>query len=128
MLNAIIENCVQIVASLLLMLIGVAGTWLTAKIGKRVELSNISLAMDELFSAVSDTVAELQQTLVEGMKAAAADHKLSQDEIDILTIKLRNGALKRLSPAAIGVLNAAGVDISAMIKGMGERAVLNLKK
>ena len=41
MTEVIIENAVQIVATLLITLIGVLGAWLTAKIGKREELKNI---------------------------------------------------------------------------------------
>ena len=64
--EAIINLIAQVIATLLITLIGVLGAWLTAKIGKRVELSNINKAKDELIIAAQQTVMELQQTVVEG--------------------------------------------------------------
>ena len=69
--NVIIETVVQIVATLLITLIGVLGTWLTAKIAKKHELANIAAATDEATKAAQTTVLELQQTTVEAMKAAS---------------------------------------------------------
>ena len=60
MTNVIIENLVQIVATLIVTLIGVLGAWLTAKIAKRAELSNISTATDEAIRAAQTTVLELR--------------------------------------------------------------------
>lgn len=81
MTNVIIENLVQIVATLIVTLIGVLGAWLTAKIAKRAELSNISTATDEAIRAAQTTVLELQQTTVDKLKAASADGKLTKAEI-----------------------------------------------
>lgn len=123
----IIENLVQVAVALLLTLVGVLGTWLTGKIGKRAELLNLQLAVEALFGAVSCTVSELQQTVVDGMKAAAADGKLSEEEMRVLRIKLYDGALRKLNPAAMGVLNAAGMDLSELIRGFGEAIVQGRK-
>lgn len=128
MTEVIIENAVQIVATLLITLIGVLGVWLTAKIGKREELKNISAATEEATKAAEKTVLELQQTTVEGLKKASADGKLSKDEINELGKMLVNGALAKMSDAAKGVLNAAGVDITAIIKGAGEALIAESKK
>ena len=88
MQDTIITIAAQVIATLLITLIGVFGAWLTAKIGKRVELTNINKAKDELIAAAQQTVLELQQTVVEGMKAAAEDGKLSDDEVDNPSIKI----------------------------------------
>ena len=56
MQDAIINIFAQVVATLLITLIGVFGAWLTAKIGKRVELTNINKAKDELIEAAQQTV------------------------------------------------------------------------
>ena len=125
--EVIIEKAVQIVATLLVTLIGVLGAWLTAKIGKREELKNIGAATDEAVSAAQTTVLELQQTTVEGLKKARADGKLSKDEINDLGKMLVDGALAKMSDAAKGVLNAAGVDITAIIKGAGEAMIASMK-
>lgn len=81
MTNVIIENLVQIAATLLITLIGVLGAWLSTKLAKREELKNISTATNEVIHAAQQTVLELQQTTVEGMKKAHADGKLTKDEI-----------------------------------------------
>ena len=67
MTNVIIENLVQIAATLLITLIGVLGAWLSTKLAKREELKNISTATNEVIHAAQQTVLELQQTTVEGM-------------------------------------------------------------
>lgn len=81
MTNVIIENLVQIAATLLITLIGVLGAWLSTKLAKREELKNISTATNEVIHAAQQTVLELQQTTVEGMKKAHEDGKLTKDEI-----------------------------------------------
>ena len=80
----IIELVAKIVGMLLVTAIGVAGTWLTAKIAKRNELANIAAATDEAVGAAQRVVLELQQTVVEGMKASCEDGKLSDSEIEAL--------------------------------------------
>ena len=53
MYEIIMETGVEIVAALLLTLIGVLGTWLTAKISKQKELVNIATATGEVVNAAS---------------------------------------------------------------------------
>lgn len=128
MMDVIIENAVAIVATLLMTLIGVLGTWLTAKLAKREELTNINAAQQEAIKAAQITVGELQQTLVEGLKASHEDGKLTKEEIEALGKMLVDNALKKMSASAIGVLNAAAVDITALIKGAGEDWIQKLKQ
>ncbi len=126
MQDAIINIVAQVVATLLITLIGVLGAWLTAKIGKRVELTNINKAKDELIIAAQQTVMELQQTVVEGMKAAAKDGKLTENEITELSIMLLNKTKQKMSLPAIQLLEAAAVDVNAMIRGAGEALIAEL--
>lgn len=128
MTNVIIENLVQIVATLIVTLIGVLGAWLTAKIAKRAELSNISTATDEAIRAAQTTVLELQQTTVDKLKAASADGKLTKAEIAELGKMLIDGLMEKMSDAAKNVLNSAGVDITAIIKGAGEALIASMKE
>lgn len=125
--EVIIETAVQIVAALILTLIGVLGTWLTAKIAKRNELANINAATNEAIGAAQLTVLELQQTVVDGWKAASADGKLSDDEIKQLGTMLIDKTMEKMSDSAKNLLTAAGVDITAIIKGAGEAMVQNMK-
>lgn len=126
MQDTIITIAAQVVATLLITLIGVLGAWLTSKIGKRVELTNINKAKDELIIAAQQTVLELQQTVVEGMKAAAADGKLSEEEITELSIMLLNKTKAKMSLSAIQLLEAAAVDVNALIRGAGEALIAEL--
>ena len=126
MQDTIITIVAQVISTLLITLIGVLGAWLTAKIGKRVELTNINKAKDELILAAQQTVMELQQTVVEGMKAAAKDGKLTEDEITELSIMLLNKTKQKMSLPAIQLLEAAAVDVNAMIRGAGEALIAEL--
>ena len=126
--EVIMETVVQIVGALLLTLIGVLGTWLTAKIGKHQELRNISTATTEAISAAQLTVLELQQTVVDGWKAANEDGKLTDEEINELGYLLVNKTVEKMSDSAVKLLVSAGVDITAIIKGAGEEMVLRMKR
>lgn len=125
--NIIIETVVQIFAALLLMLISLLGTWLTAKLAKRTELANIAAATDEATRVAQQTVLELQQTVVDNLKAASADGKLTKEEIAELKELLLDGAMDKLSDTAKNMLTAAGVDISAVIRGAGEAFIRQMK-
>ena len=84
MTNVIIENLVSVFATLLIMLIGVLGTWLTAQISKTQHLGNIKIAVESVISMAQLTAQELQQTLVEELKHANADNKLTKEEMEKL--------------------------------------------
>ena len=124
----IIETAVQIFGTLLITLIGVFGAWLTAKIAKRTELTSISAATNEVIGAAQLTVLELQQTVVEGWKAASADGKLSQDEVAELGKLLVQKTMEKMSDSAKNLLTSAGVDITAIIVGAGEAMIQNMKR
>lgn len=121
--EAIISLIAQVISTILITLIGVLGAWLTTKIGQRVELSNINKAKDELIIAAQQTVMELQQTVVEELKDKAADGKLTEEEITELGFLLVDKTKKKMSLSAIGVLEAASVDITALIRGAGEALI-----
>ena len=123
MSEAIISLIAQVISTLLITLIGVLGAWLTTKIGQRVELSNINKAKDELIIAAQQTVMELQQTVVEELKDKAADGKLTEEEITELGFLLVDKTKEKMSLSAIGVLEAASVDIVALIRGAGEALI-----
>lgn len=128
MIEIIIENVVQIAATLLITLIGVLGAWLTAKISKSKELANIATATDEVIRAAQTTVLELQQTTVDGWKKANADGKLTKEEITELGKLLLEGTMAKMSDTSKNLLNAAGVDLSAIITGVGEALIAQIKK
>ena len=125
--TVIIETVVSIAANLAVTLIGVLGAWLLAQIGKTQQLNTISTAVGELTAAAEQTVLELQQTVVDGLKEAHADGKLTQEEIGDLGKKLLDGALAKMSDSGISVLKAANVDINAIVTGAGEALIAKMK-
>jgi len=128
MTNVILENIVNIFATLLIMLIGVLGTWLTAQISKTQRLGNIKVAAEDVINMAQLTAQELQQTVVEELKHANADNKLTKDEIEKLGILLLDKTKEKLSVPTYDLLNAAGVDIEAIIRGAGEAWIQEIKK
>ena len=125
--TVIIETAVSIVANLAVTLIGVFGAWLLSRLAKTQQLNTISTAVGELTTAAEQTVLELQQTVVDGLKAASADGKLTQDEIEDLGKKLLEGTMTKMSDTGIGVLKAANVDINAIVTGAGEALIAKMK-
>ena len=126
--TVIIETIVSVLANLAVTLIGVLGAWLVAQIGKTQQLKTINAAVGELTNAAETTVLELQQTVVDGLKAASADGKLSKDEIAELGTLLLEGALRKMSDSGIAVLKAANVDINAIVTGAGEALIARMKR
>ena len=116
-----------ILSNLAVTLIAVLGAWLMAQIGKAQELKTINTAIGQLTSAAETTVLELNQTTVDGLKAASADGKLTKEEITMLGKKLLEGTLAKMSESAIGVLKAANVDVNNLVKGAGEALIARIK-
>lgn len=127
MLDILIENGVSIVATLVITLIGVFGAWLEAKLAKKTELENINAAQQEVIAMAKQTVGELQQTLVEELKAASADGKLTNAEVVSLGEKLYNKTQAKISAAAKSILQAANVDLGTLIRGAAEDWILTLR-
>ena len=128
MLDVVIEEAVKVFGTLLIMLIGVLGTWLTTKIAKKVEFQNIAKAVEVLTEMAQQTVGELEQTLVGDMKAAAIDGKLTEEEITQLGIMLYNITVKKMSAPMMDCLKGASVDIQALITSDGEDWINTLRK
>ena len=124
----LIENAVNIAAAFFIALIGVFGAWLTAKLGKATQLDTVNRAQQELIKLAQITVGELKQTVVDGMKAASKDGKLTTDEIAKLGQLLYEKTTAKLSASAMDVLTAAQVDISALITGTAEHLIGQMKE
>ena len=126
--DILIENAVNIAAAFFIALIGVFGAWLTAKLGKATQLDTVNRAQQELIKLAQITVGELKQTVVDGMKAASKDGKLSKEEIAQLGQMLFEKTTAKLSASAMDVLTAAQVDISALISGTAEHLIGQMKE
>ena len=128
MTDVVFEVVIHVIEAALLMAITIFGAWLTSIIGKKTALTNINIAKDEVIGAAQLTVEELQQTVVEGLKAAHEDGKLTKDEIAVLGQKLLDGTFAKMSVPTAQLLEAAGVDLVNLIRGAGEAWLLELKK
>ena len=123
----LIQNTVNIAAAFFIALIGVFGAWLTAKLGKSTQLDTVNRAQQELIKLAQITVGELKQTVVDGMKTAHKDGKLTKEEIAQLGQLLFEKTTAKLSASAMDVLTAAQVDISALITGTAEQMIGGMK-
>ena len=125
--DILIENAVNIIAAFFIALIGVFGAWLTAKLGKATQLDTVNRAQQELIKLTQITVGELKQTIVDGMKAAHKDGRLTKEEITQLGQLLFDKTTAKLSASAMDVLRAAQVDVSALITGAAEQLIAGMK-
>ena len=128
MMDAIMINAVELTASLLMMLLGVLGTWLSLKIGKKQELAALNGAVSEAVGMARLTVDELQQTVVDGLKAGRADGRLTKQEITMLSEKLWSMTLEKMSAPAVSLLEAAKVDLRGLIQGAAEAWIREMQE
>ena len=126
MSDTIVSVLVEVAATLLITLIGVLGTWLTTKIAKKQQLAGIAAATEQVIQAAQITVGELQQTGVEKLKAAGGG-KLTEAQIAELGELLKTKTLEKLSNPALTLLEAAAVDVQALICGAGENCLNKFK-
>ncbi len=122
-----IKTGLDVIEAACVMLLTVAGTAWAAKNKDKAYLQNINIAFDNVFKMAKITVGELKQTVVDGMKAAADDGKLSDEQIQELQGELLAKTLEKLDAPTKDVLAAAGADICAIIAGVGEDWVRELK-
>lgn len=70
---------------------------------------------------------ELQQTVVDGLKEAASDGKLTPEEVSVLNVTLLDLVKAKMAQPAIDLLSAAQIDVNALIAGMAEAAIKKMK-
>lgn len=128
MREVIIEVIVQVIGALLMGVIGVAFAYLTKLVGKTKELEHVASAMDELENVVTTVVGDLQQTIVENLKAASADGKLSQEDIYDLGKLLVMKVKEQLSNPASTTIQAAGIDMTEAIHSIAEAYIARIKR
>lgn len=125
--GVLIEQTVTTVARLLEALVLAYGAWALEKFGKNKKLQNLSLANDKVVKLVKQTVRELNQTIVNQLKAEAFDGKLTGDQIDDLNARLLTTVKAKLDEATIELITAAGADLDALITGECEAYLDTLK-
>ena len=128
MSDVIIENAVRIIAALLMMLISVGGAYLTALISRTEKLKGISIATGQIVEAALQTAGELQQTVVNELKAKSVDGKLSKEDIAKLGEDVVVLTLAKLTQPTKDLINGAGGDIEAIIHGATEAWLEEIKR
>lgn len=121
--NMVMPYALEIVATLVIAVIGVVGAWVTAKIGQRTQLTNIGQAIAQVVHAAQLTVGELQQTTVDAWKEAAPDGKLTAEQIATLQRDLLNKTAAKLSAPVVRLLEATKTDVNAIITGAAENMI-----
>ena len=122
-----ISSVLSVVAQLAVAGLSVGLTWCVTRIAKTEKFKSISEVLTQLSTTVEDTVGELQQTGVDGLKAAASDGKLTPEEVSALNAKLLDLVKAKMAQPAIELLSAAQIDINALIIGMAESAIKKMK-
>lgn len=128
LLMVLMENLIEILFMILSTLVAGFFAWVMSKVGKREELEGIAAATENVANITAITIGELQQTVVNDLKAIAEDGKLSAEEIQTLNRKLIDKTLEKMSDPVFTLLNNSGVDVIALIKGAGEDWINSLKE
>lgn len=126
--DAAIKLAVDIIGAAALAAISIVGTWITLQFGKSKKLQNITQATWNAVQLAQQTVPELQADIVDDLKKASKDGKLSKDEVTMITEKLLERTKQKMSAAVSNLLTAAAVDVDALIIGAGKEAVEQMKK
>ena len=121
------EQGVRLLARLLESVILIAATWVLSKIGKKEQLQNITTAFEQLTELARQTVGELQQVFVDDWKRTG-DGKLTPEQITTLQSELLRLTKEKLSDPARALIEAAGMDLNAIIIGEAEAWIRDLKQ
>ena len=127
MQEILVESVLQIVTRAVLILLSLAGTWAATRLAKTQKFQSLSAAVTEATAMAQQTVSALQQTLVDGWKAAAPDGKLSDEQIALLNQKLLEITKSKMSDAAIKLILGANQDLNAIIQDAGEAWLRQIK-
>lgn len=128
MREAMIQVVTEVMFTTLMAVIAVLFAYLSKLFAKSKRLEHVALAMNELEGVVTNIVGDLQQTVVDGLKEASEDGKLSKNDIEWLGKQLIEKATKQISVPAAETLVAAGVDIEGMIHSIAEAWIAEIKR
>lgn len=128
MREVIIEVTVKVMGAIVMGVLGVVFAYLGKLAGKSKKLDHISAAMCELEKVVKTVVGDLQQTVVEKLKADSEDGKLTPDEIESLGSMLLYKVANQLSVPAGETITAAGIDLENAIHSIAEAYIEKIKR
>ena len=125
-MTVFVEYLAELLAVAAVSLIGYYGSKLLSKMREQEGLENISIATEQVLSAVQATVLELQQTFVEDWKKAQ-NGKLTEEQINTLRDKVIEITSAKLSKPTLDLLASAKVDIIVLITSTAEAYILQMK-
>lgn len=125
--DTLLQYLAEVVAILVIGLLGIFGTWLLNKMKEKKGLENIALATEQVIEAAQSTVLELQQTFVNDWKCAQ-NGKLTVDQINALKQHVLTITLSKLGQPTLNLLEGVKIDVSSMITSTAEAYILELKK
>jgi hypothetical protein len=126
--GAAIKVALNVIEALALSAVSIFGAWWAAKAKNKTELQNINIAMRNVETVVRQTVGELKQTVVDSMKDAADNGKLTESQVDDLKRRLLTMTLGKLDSPTVNLLEAAGMDLCAFITGAAESWIAEQKE
>ncbi len=100
----------------------------TEQISKQVKNENVKQYVSLLNGVVVDVVSELNQTTVDGLKAASSDGKLTKEDADKIKNEAFSKVLTILGSKGKDALKLLYEDVDALIKSRIERTVRYLKR
>lgn len=109
--------------AVLIPLVKAAFAWLKSK----TENEAIKAALDEAQTVADTVVTSLQQTVVDGLKAKAADGKLTADDAASVAEMATQQFFDDISDKSLELLESHTMDIEAYIKRVIESQLLKLK-
>lgn len=127
MQEILVESVLRIVTQAVFILLSLFGTWAAMRLAKTQKFQALSAAVTEATAMAQQTVSALQQTLVDGWKAAAPDGKLTDEQIALLNQKLLEITKSKMSDAAIKLILGANKDLNAIIQDAGEAWLRKIK-
>ena len=125
--GVLIEQGVNTIYRLIWAVTLAVGAWMLDKIGKNAKMKNVSLAVQNVLEITRQTVEELQQTIVNDLKASRPGGKLTPEDIDDLGFRLLNIVKIKADAASQELIIASGADLDALITGECEAFLNRLK-
>lgn len=99
----------------------------TEQIKANTENEHMKVALDMVSANAIDIVTMLNQTVVEGLKAANADGKLSSEEAIAIKDQALNMLIAMLSEDAKEIISKLYGDVDTYLSNLIERVVLQVK-
>ena len=125
--NAVIDALAPIVIDIVVSVVGILFALLLGKLRKVAALQHLTGALANLQDAVITTVYANQQALVDGWKSAAADGKLTPEEIATLNARTIDRVKTAIGPNIVEIITAAGIDIDTLILDSADAVIHDIK-